>query len=174
MSVSPPTAARPLAHWEPRVYPGALECAARLRRDVRTDLAGFPDRLVADVELCASELFANAVSYTATGAAGGRAVRSLALIGTDRLRLSVTDAGGAATRPRIPAYLGAEWLEAESRRGLLLVASLALDWGARPADTGPGRSPGLTVWADFPVSAVPPPPRPPPEECAPARGLVPS
>ncbi|WP_420160273.1 ATP-binding protein [Nocardiopsis sp. CNT-189] len=162
MSVSPPTAVRPLAHWEPRAYPGALRHTARLRRDVRADLAGFPARLVADVELCASELFANAVSYTATGAAGGRAVRALSWAGADRLRLSVTDAGGAATRPRVPAYLGPEWLEAESSRGLLLVASLSLAWGFRPADAGPGPCPGLTVWADFPAPAAPPPPRPPP------------
>ncbi|MFC4565615.1 hypothetical protein ACFO4E_27470 [Nocardiopsis mangrovi] len=46
--------------WEPRIYPGRMEWVRRVRSDIRSDLGGFPDDLASDVELCASELYANA------------------------------------------------------------------------------------------------------------------
>ena len=50
-----------------------------MRSHLHRDLAGFPAELVDDVQLCASELFANAVNHTVSGAPGGQVVRSLSL-----------------------------------------------------------------------------------------------
>lgn len=101
------------------------------------DLAGFPAELVDDVQLCASELFANAVNHTVSGAPGGQVVRSLSLPAADRLRLEVTDSGLTPHRPRIPDLSGTARFTAEHHRGLLLVSALALDWGYRPAVAHP-------------------------------------
>src|SRR5690606_35588003 len=103
MSTQPPSAPPvPLVRWEPRVYPGSLALAGRVRSHVCRDLDGFPSGLVDDVQLCASELFANAVVHTASGAPGGEVVCSLSLPAPDRLRLAVTDGGLTPHRPRIP------------------------------------------------------------------------
>ncbi|MDA8371405.1 MAG: ATP-binding protein [Nocardiopsaceae bacterium] len=135
--------------WEPRVYRGSLELAGRVRSHVRADLAAFPDELACDVELCASELFANACEYTASGGQDGEVVRTLRLPGEDRLRLEVTDGGFTDTRPTIPDLTGTDWFTCERHRGLLMVAALALDWGFYPVLAHPTLNLGLVVWADF-------------------------
>ncbi|MDA2803494.1 ATP-binding protein [Nocardiopsis suaedae] len=138
--------------WEPRIYPGTLSQASRVRTHVRTDLKGFPDDAVDSVELCCSELFANAVSYTASGTEGGEVVRRLCLHRPDTLRLHVTDSGWTSARPAVPTDRTAhDWAEAEGQRGLLLIDSLARRWGYFPVLPHPSLNLGLCVWADLPV-----------------------
>lgn len=138
--------------WEPRIYPGTLSQAARVRAHVRTDLKGFPEQAVDTVELCCSELFANAVAYTASGAEGGEVVRRLALHRPDTFRLQVTDSGWTTTRPAVPTDRTAgDWAEAEGQRGLLLIDSIARRWGYFPVLPHASFNLGLCVWADLPV-----------------------
>ncbi|WP_236700757.1 ATP-binding protein [Allosalinactinospora lopnorensis] len=152
----------PLFHpirWEPRLYPGELARARRVRSDIRTDLKGFAEEVVGEVELCCSELFANAVLYTASGEEHGEVTRRLCLREPGTLRLEVVDGGWTATVPATPATRGEdEWLTAEGQRGLLLVHALAAAWGYYQVLPHPALNLGLGVWADFAVApdAVPP------------------
>ncbi|MBA9003273.1 ATP-binding protein [Thermomonospora cellulosilytica] len=87
-----------------------------------------------DVELMATEVVTNAVRHTASGRPGGHVW--MAVIATaGRLRIEVTDQGGATTRPAIPSYamLGG--------RGLLIVERMSDRWGWDRDDAG-----RTTVW----------------------------
>lgn len=138
--------------WEPRIYPGTLSHASRVRHHVRTDLKGFPEEAVDTVELCCSELFANAVAYTASGSEGGEVIRRLSLHRPDTLRLQVTDSGWTTTRPAVPVDRTArDWAEAEGQRGLFLIDAIARRWGYFPVLPHPSLNLGLCVWADLPV-----------------------
>jgi hypothetical protein len=64
----------------------------------------------------------------------------LAAADTDRIRIEVADAGGAATTPGLAQI---DQAESETGRGLRLVAWLSEEWGVRNA---PGRT---TVWAEL-------------------------
>jgi anti-sigma regulatory factor (Ser/Thr protein kinase) len=152
----------PERRWEPRLYPGTLATASRVRSDLRTDLArltGLGDDLVETVVLCVSEMFANAVEHSRSGEADGRVIRTLAVhsapdAGTV-LRLSVIDDGAKDTGPLIPRQRTAEeWREAEHGRGLLLVEHTASDWGMRPVLGFPFCSGlGTVTWAEFALPA---------------------
>ena len=140
--------------WPCRIYPGDLAHAARVRAEVRADLAALPGLgadLVDAVELCASEACANAVAHPRSGRGGGRVVRALPRPAPDRLRLAVVDDGAPDTAPRIPVERTAEeWAEAETGRGLLLISALAAAWGTRPVVAFPGCAHlGTVVWAEF-------------------------
>ncbi|GAA1086164.1 ATP-binding protein [Nocardiopsis composta] len=151
MSATPETS-RPFhsTRWEPRIYPGSLSQASRLRRDIRRDLAGFPDDTVHTLQLCCSELFANAVAYTASGEPGGEVVRCLNLLRPDLLRLEVTDGGWTDRRPAVPDHRTPEdWAEAEGQRGLLLLTACATAWGYFEVLPHSTLNLGLRVWADF-------------------------
>ncbi|MGW0079504.1 ATP-binding protein [Streptomyces cellulosae] len=63
-----------------------------------------------------------------------------------RLRAEVSDTR-AERWPSLPALLGPD-TESKSGRGLLLVASLAYDWGVTDRRGGPGK----TVWASVDMS----------------------
>lgn len=125
----PPSAPSVKGVWPCRIYPGDLSHTSRVRAKIRADLAALPHLpagLVDAVELCASEAFANAVEHTRSGQEGGRVVRSLTRPAHNRLRLAVVDDGTTDTTPRIPCErTAAEWVEAETGRGLLLIAALA-------------------------------------------------
>lgn len=88
------------------------------------------------VTLIAAELTANAVRH---GHVPGRDFR-LRLTATHTvIRIEVTDTRGERLpSPKSPSA------EAESGRGLLIVAALATRWGIAPRDCGPGK----TVWAE--------------------------
>ncbi|SEG93139.1 Anti-sigma regulatory factor (Ser/Thr protein kinase) [Thermomonospora echinospora] len=91
-----------------------------------------------DVDLMASEIVTNAVLHTASGRPGGRVWA--AVIATDEvIRVEITDQGGTAGEPRIPAYsvLGG--------RGLLIVQELSARWDW--ARNGEGFT---TVWFEVP------------------------
>jgi anti-sigma regulatory factor (Ser/Thr protein kinase) len=98
------------------------------------------------VTLIAAELAANAVRH---GHVPGRDFHlRLALDAVEGVvRVEVTD----TRAERRPAVVVAVAGEAESGRGLLLVAALAHDWGVAPRRGAPGK----TVWADVRLSAVP-------------------
>ncbi|GAB3644368.1 ATP-binding protein [Streptomyces sparsus] len=97
-----------------------------------------------DVLLCVSELATNALLH---GVPPGRGFRiRIGLTWDGRLTIEAHDSGGG--RPRIPApgpEPGEEGEQpcAESGRGLLLVRSLADEWGVRE------RCPGKVVWCAF-------------------------
>ncbi|MCW2505640.1 MAG: prpI [Actinomycetia bacterium] len=90
-----------------------------------------PDQQREDIVLVVSELVTNAVVH-------GEAARRLRLRRTGvRIVVEVFDSGHRMPHPRAAA------LDAESGRGLHLVAKLADRWGARPV-TG-----GKVVWCEF-------------------------
>ncbi|MDF3301110.1 ATP-binding protein [Streptomyces tropicalis] len=91
------------------------------------------------VELVVAELAANAVTH---GLVPGRDAELRLSAEAGHVRVEVSDARGE----RLPTPHEAEG-DDESGRGLLLVASLARDWGAVPR---PG-APGKTVWAVVPA-----------------------
>jgi serine/threonine-protein kinase RsbW len=117
---------------EPRQVPAA-------RAFVAAALADCPAREI--LSACVSELAANAVAHTASGAGGvfavevSRPAEGIALV-------AVTDLGGPG-EPAIRLWK-AEDEFAESGRGLVLVAACSSRWGYRDAGGGRGR----TVWAE--------------------------
>jgi anti-sigma regulatory factor (Ser/Thr protein kinase) len=86
---------------------------------------------------CVSELAANAIAHTASGAGGMFTVEVIRPADGVAL-VAVTDAGS----PREPSVRDADDL-AEGGRGLALVAALASHWGHYAAMGG-----GRTVWAE--------------------------
>ncbi|GHC72374.1 hypothetical protein GCM10007079_05540 [Nocardiopsis terrae] len=167
MSILPqtPTPAYPGRRWEARQYPGVLAASPVFRSDLRLDLAslaGAPSQIRDDVELCASEAFANAVLHSRSHRRGGTVMRLLStpvVMGHQTtLRLSVLDDGPMDTRPMVPAQRSVqEWEESESGRGLLLIHQLATEWGTqRWADPDTGDVLGAVLWAEFtyPVPAA--------------------
>ncbi|POX42543.1 ATP-binding protein [Streptomyces sp. Ru73] len=127
---------------------------ARLARRLvshRLDDWGHPYGSAANevVTLIAAELAANAVRH---GHVPGRDFHlRLTEEGGDRLRVEVTDTRGermpGPVAPLAPVVGGAAEApaDAESGRGLLLVAALSDDWGTRPRAGAPGK----TVWAQY-------------------------
>ncbi|WP_282699380.1 ATP-binding protein [Streptomyces sp. CC219B] len=93
-----------------------------------------PDGLAATAALLIAELTANAALH---GRVRGRAARLDVRLDAGELRVEVTDARGDRwPTPQHPDSGG------ESGRGLLLVDTLADEWGVRPHHPG-----GKTVWA---------------------------
>jgi anti-sigma regulatory factor (Ser/Thr protein kinase) len=129
-----------------RAFAGTKAQVAEVRRFVGCLLAGCPacDALVT----CVSELSANAVVHTASGA-GGFFTVEVSRPHNGVARVSVTDAGGP-TEPSAGAPVDAEPGDPDldfdelpvCGLGLALVAATATCWGYYQA--GPGR----TVWAE--------------------------
>ncbi|GAA1437968.1 ATP-binding protein [Nocardiopsis tropica] len=139
---------RPLVHWEHRMYSGDFRELPLVRAHLAHDLAGFDPDLVATLQLCLSELFANTLKYTDSGTAHGEVLRALSMPDRATLRLSVSDSGGGGGVPRIPVGRSDdEWGLAEGQRGLLLVENLSRRWGHHPL--GPWGDLGTGVWAEF-------------------------
>lgn len=94
--------------------------------------------------MCVSELAANAIAHTASGA-GGVFTVEVVRPAPGVARVAVTDAGGsrepAIRYPDEPDDLDSL---AEGGRGLALVAACSSRWGYRDADEGAGR----IVWAE--------------------------
>jgi anti-sigma regulatory factor (Ser/Thr protein kinase) len=136
----PPTAPGPVRRV--RVFPGEPGQVRRVRAFVACALAGCPAREA--LLTCVSELAANAIAHTASGAGG---VFTVEVVGPAPgvARVAVTDAGG----PREPAIRypdepGDLHSLTEGGRGLALVAACSSRWGYRDADEGAGR----IVWAE--------------------------
>ena len=161
MSILPqvPTPAYPGRRWEARQYPGTPSICSRFRAELRSDLrslAGVPRRLRDDIELCASEAFANAVTHSRSQRAGGTVIRMLStpiVMGPQTtLRLSVIDDGPLGSRPMCPPARRSveDWEQAESGRGLQLIHRLANEWGTqRWADPDSLSVLGMVLWAEF-------------------------
>jgi anti-sigma regulatory factor (Ser/Thr protein kinase) len=130
-------------HWV-RAFAGTKAQVAEVRRFVACLLEGCParDALVS----CASELSANAVVHTASGAGGSFTVE-VSQPAHGIARIAVTDAGGP-TEPAAGATVAAGPGDADvddlpvCGLGRALVAATASSWGYH--DAGPGR----TVWAE--------------------------
>lgn len=127
-----------------RVFPGQPARLAEARAFVAAALAGCP--AWETMLTCVSELAANAIAHTASGAGGVFAVE-VSRPADGRAVVAVTDAGG----PDEPSVCEGDEL-AEGGRGLALVAALASRWGHHPVPGG-----GRTVWAEvtWPVSVRP-------------------
>jgi anti-sigma regulatory factor (Ser/Thr protein kinase) len=108
---------------------------------------GFPELAVQVARLVVSELAANAVEHTASGARWGQFTVSLFPIGgANCVRVAVTDDGGPGVPRRVE---GAE--ERSKGWGLILVSELAADWGVA------GDEHSRTVWADVDEACRPVP-----------------
>ncbi|MEU3186434.1 ATP-binding protein [Streptomyces sp. NPDC006923] len=130
--------------------PHKPEAAPRARGHVREVLAalGVEGDLAASVELVVSELVTNAVRHGVCLCGCTRGAVSLALMGTGgRLRVEVADP--SRTPPRWPTGVESVDAETEEGRGLLLVTSLAADWGDHAR-----RPRGKVVWCEFTVPAA--------------------
>jgi serine/threonine-protein kinase RsbW len=119
-----------------RVFAGETGQVSQVRAFVAWSLAGCPARET--LLACVSELAANAIAHSASGA-GGLFTVEVVRPAAGVARVAVTDAGG----PREPAIREAHDL-AEGGRGLALVAAMSSRWGYYDVDAGPGR----TVWAE--------------------------
>jgi anti-sigma regulatory factor (Ser/Thr protein kinase) len=128
-----PRAGRPGARMIELALSDGQEPTRRARAFCHGALATWrvPDQQREDIVLVVSELVTNAVVH-------GEAARRLRLRRTAvRIVVEVFDSGHRMPHPRAAA------LDAESGRGLHLVAKLADRWGARPV-TG-----GKVVWCEF-------------------------
>jgi serine/threonine-protein kinase RsbW len=125
-----------------RLFPGDLEQVRCARRFVRAVLEDRIDTYVA--ELLVSELFTNAILHTISGQPDGWIVVHVVVF-ADRVRIRVFDLGGK-TSPSVVF----DPKDDEHGRGLLIVATLAMEWGTE------GDSAGRVVWADYPLPHHPP------------------
>jgi anti-sigma regulatory factor (Ser/Thr protein kinase) len=124
------------------VFPGEPGQVRAVRAFVAAALAGCPAREA--LLTCVSELAANAIAHTASGA-GGVFTVEVVRPAPGVARVAVADAGG----PREPAVRHPNELDdvdslAECGRGLALVAACSSRWGYRDRDEGVGR----IVWAE--------------------------
>lgn len=131
--------------WE---MPAESALCSELRHRVRDILdVHYSATTVDDIELIASELFANSCRHSLSGD-GGKVTVTLAGLRTGLVLVTVTDQGPrpdpATGRPRIPQTRPLDGTLATGGRGLRLVAALATDWGHWRTDTG-----GHAVWAVF-------------------------
>ena len=157
-----PTLGFPGRRWPCLLYPGDLAHLATMRRDLHRDLArlvGLRFGTVADIVLCASEIFANAIDHSRSGEPDGNVIRTLTMPTATTLRLGVIDDGhrttptptSLPTEPAIPTDRTlTEWEEAERGRGLLMVEHLSQRWGSRKVLGFPFcEGLGTFLWAEF-------------------------
>jgi anti-sigma regulatory factor (Ser/Thr protein kinase) len=131
----------------------ATATAARSARQWVADLLArtCPADLVDTAVLLVSELVTNAVRASAAAAAAcacpdARRIGLAIVHSRDTLRIEVADSG----RGSVPALPGRPDDDAESGRGLQVVAALAARWGYRPV------APGKAVWCELPAVAPAP------------------
>lgn len=148
--------------WPCLLYPGDLSHLATMRQDLYRDLtrlSGLHADTAADIVLCASEIFANAIDHSRSGEPEGNVIRTLTMPTATTLRLGVIDDGHRTTLtpigPAIPTDRTlAEWEEAERGRGLLMVEHLSQRWGSRKVLDFPFcEGLGTFLWAEFSVAA---------------------
>jgi anti-sigma regulatory factor (Ser/Thr protein kinase) len=137
---------RPGAEHCARAFAGVSAQVPEARAFVARALAGCPAREA--LMLCVTELAANAIEHTASGA-GGVFTVEVARPADGVAYVAVTDAGGGDwTVPGLnrPAVAATDVVElAEGGRGLALVAACSNRWGYGKAS---GSASGRTVWAE--------------------------
>lgn len=101
-----------------RIFRGTMDQVAAVRQFVRSQIGDHP--ALSDAVLAASELAANAVAHTASGADGGLFIVHLAAVSADTIVVLVTDQGGQA-EPRARRVRS----DAEKGRGLDIVTSIS-------------------------------------------------
>jgi len=127
-----------MAPWQlSRQFLGCRPSVTEARRFVTTFLLGWP--IVEQAELIVSELATNAIRHSDSGRFGGRFTVRIAAEPT-RVRVSVADEGGRGC-PAVSTPLD----DAESGRGLFLVASMAQSWGVE------GGEYGRVIWASLTI-----------------------
>ena len=119
-------------------FPATAAAARSARQWVAGLLAGScPADLVDTAVLLVSELVTNAVRASAAAAAcacpDARRIELVIAHSRDTLRLEVADSARGSV-PALPVHPDDD---AESGRGLQVVAALAARWGCRPAAPGP-------------------------------------
>ncbi len=136
---SAPPGGRATGPARTEAFPGTPDAVAEARGVVTDALDGVPPDVVETVALLVSELATNSIRHASAGFTLGIERRS------DRVRISVTDAGPGSPELRTPDPAEA------SGRGLQIVEALSEDWGCTPAPDGRGK----TVW--FEIVATPEP-----------------
>ncbi|MCX2923379.1 SpoIIE family protein phosphatase [Streptomyces sp. NEAU-W12] len=134
----PPDSPRAGGRLQQHVAPGDPEALVEARRMVRAGVGAWGTGNRADeIELVADELITNALMHTE-----GSAVVTLRVLtgGERRLRVEVADSSSALPRRREAGESGV------SGRGLLLVETLADEWGVE------ARGGGKCVWCEFSVT----------------------
>ncbi|SDJ30718.1 Histidine kinase-like ATPase domain-containing protein [Frankineae bacterium MT45] len=117
--------------------PQTSDAPAVARAFVATHVARLAPSLVDDAELLVSELVTNALVH-------GRPAITVQIAASETgLTLSVSDAGDPIPQSRAAAHPGLP-----NGRGLLIVDSVAADWGVIPAVPLPGK----TVWFELPLA----------------------
>jgi anti-sigma regulatory factor (Ser/Thr protein kinase)/transcriptional regulator with XRE-family HTH domain len=91
---------------------------------------GIPTHILEDAALLTSELVTNSVKHTAS-----EWIELEVTLGTDRLRIEVSDQSRETIRPRTPGIEGG-W-------GLVIIGELATRWGVERQRAG------KTIWAEF-------------------------
>jgi anti-sigma regulatory factor (Ser/Thr protein kinase) len=119
-----------------RLFPGRPEQIAHARLFIRSVLAGRDE--AESAELVVSELATNAVRHSASGLPGG-AFTVRVTLRPDGVTVAVDDLGSAGE----PSIRGGSDELPMSGLGLVLVATLAKEWGS--TRTGSGRR----VWAEL-------------------------
>lgn len=99
----------------------------RGRRHVAEACAGHSGDLVSTATLLASEVITNALRH------GAGSITLLVTTGSDHIRVDVADESPVQPRPRSARP------EDENGRGLLIVDSLAHEWGMEPLPQGGGK-----------------------------------
>jgi anti-sigma regulatory factor (Ser/Thr protein kinase) len=111
---------------------GVEQSVGEVRRWLRHFLKDDPR--VFDCALCVAELMTNALRYTDSGK-GGR-ILVMAWVAPERIRVEVTDDGGALS---VPELKDPDTLQVRGR-GLQIVDATAEEWGVQRSSTG------HTVW----------------------------
>ncbi len=135
---------RPGAEHCARVFAGVPAQVPEARAFASRALAGCPAREA--LMLCVTEMSANAIAHTASGAGGAFTVE-VARPADGVAYVAVTDAGGDDWALPIlgPPAADADVALEECGRGLALVAACSSRWGYERAS---GSASGCTVWAE--------------------------
>jgi serine/threonine-protein kinase RsbW len=128
---SPDPVARSVA-WQ-KSFPGLASQVGEARRFLAGRLGDCP--VADDALVCLSELATNAVIHSDSRLPGGSFEVRVSLSPAGRLRIEVTDQGGPWHPVADPS--------GQHGRGLLIVASLAADWGI------PGGPDSRTAWLEL-------------------------
>ncbi len=125
------TVMRPLGRVD---LPVSTASVGQARAYVRGILTSRHQAVRDDVVLLVSELVANSVQYSDPDQRGDDSVTLVVCEpGTGVLRIEVSDAGSAASRPQPRLEVD---VDSEGGRGLLLVDALAEKWGWHETSTG--------------------------------------